>query len=260
MLAPLAARLLRRGQLRGRVVAVCAAAVITVAGPSLLIAAGQRHVPASLAGILVATSPLLTTILALRLDPKQRSTGRQAVGIVVALAGVVALFGVDLTGGRDELVGGSLILLASLGYALGPFVIRRWLRDVKPFELAALTSAISAVVLLPPAAAALPIGDVSGESAAALVVLGLGGTAVGWYLFYSLIATDGPRIAALAQYLAPGFAVVLGVSLLDEPVDAGVVVGLGLVLAGSWLATSTRGSVEPGGRSGEGTNTRAARA
>jgi drug/metabolite transporter (DMT)-like permease len=37
-------------------------------------------------------------------------------------------------------------------------------------------------------------------------------------------------------YLIPVFAIVYGVALLDEPLTAGLVTGLPLVLAGCWLA------------------------
>ena len=56
------------------------------------------------------------------------------------------------------------------------------------------------------------------------------------FLFYTLIGEVGPARASLVTYLAPGFAVVYGVVLLDEPLGATTIAGLVLILAGSWLA------------------------
>jgi drug/metabolite transporter (DMT)-like permease len=41
-------------------------------------------------------------------------------------------------------------------------------------------------------------------------------------------------------YIAPGFAVLYGVSLLSEPLTAGGLLGLALILAGSWVAAEGR--------------------
>jgi drug/metabolite transporter (DMT)-like permease len=241
LLAPFALALLRRcGDPRG-LARLAAVALVTVGGPSLLVAAAQESVTASLAAVLVATSPVLTALLALRLDRGQRSSGARLLGIAVGLLGVVLLFGLDLRGDAEELVGGGLLVLAALGYALGPFLIRRWFADARPLDLAAATSLVSAAALLPPALAALPDQAPSTGSVVATVALGAGGTTLGWALFYAIVARDGPRTAAVTQYLAPAVAVLLGVTLLAEPLDAGVVSGLALVLAGSWLAARRAG-------------------
>lgn len=249
VLAPFALRFARQMG-AGSTPRVVAVALVTVGGPSLLVAAGQEGVTASLAAILVSTSPVLTAFLALGLDREQRSAGLRLAGIALGLLGVVLLFGLDLRGSSDEVVGGLLLVLAALGYALGPFLIRRWFADARPLELAGATSLISAVALLPPALAALPAGDASGGSILAVVALGVVGTAIGWALFYSLVATDGPRVAAVSQYLAPAFAVILGVTLLGDELGAGAITGLALVLLGSWLAASrdrpARSATAPG--------------
>ena len=78
------------------------------------------------------------------------------------------------------------------------------------------------------------------SAAAALVALGIGGTGLAFLLFYTLIAEVGPARASVVAYLAPGFAVLYGVTFLDEVVTVATLVGLGLVLGGSWLAARPR--------------------
>src|SRR5688572_5035742 len=64
---------------------------IQVAAPFILIAAGQEEISSSLAGILVASAPLFTALLAIRFDQEERSRGLRLVGILVGFAGVALL-------------------------------------------------------------------------------------------------------------------------------------------------------------------------
>ncbi len=75
---------------------------------------------------------------------------------------------------------------------------------------------------------------------AAMIALGAVGTGVAFAIFYDLIATVGPARTFIVTYLAPGFAVVYGVTLLDETITLATISGLGLILVGSWLAAGGR--------------------
>jgi drug/metabolite transporter (DMT)-like permease len=66
------------------------------------------------------------------------------------------------------------------------------------------------------------------------------GTGISFVLYYDLIAAIGPAKTALVAYVAPGFAVVYGVTLLDESFTATTAAGLVLILGGSWLAAEGR--------------------
>jgi EamA-like transporter family protein len=70
-----------------------------------------------------------------------------------------------------------------------------------------------------------------------LVMLALVCTAGAFVLYNRLIATVGPQRASLVAYLAPVFAVGYGALFLDEPVGPGTLVGLGLILLGSWACS-----------------------
>ncbi len=127
VLAPLAYRAGALGKLRGHGRPIAILAVVQVAVPFLLIAEGQHHIPSALAGILVASAPIYTALLALRVDASERVTGWAAVGIGVGIVGVILLFGVDLAGDVDTILGGVMVLVASLGYSIGALYIRRTL-------------------------------------------------------------------------------------------------------------------------------------
>ena len=73
-----------------------------------------------------------------------------------------------------------------------------------------------------------------------MFTLGVLGTGVSFVLFYDLIATIGPAKASLVAYVAPGFSVVYGVTLLDESFTVATAMGLVLILGGSWIAAEGR--------------------
>jgi len=240
LLLPIAASRHALAPLRGRLGTVTVLGAIQVAGPFLLIAAGERSISSSLAGILVATTPILTALLALRFDREERSGGTRLVGVGIGIAGVVALFGLDLTGSSSAVLGGLAVILASLGYSIGGFILKRRLADVPPIGVVAAVMAASSLLLLPAAAATLPASAPSGGPFAAVVGLGLFGTGLAFVIFYALIASVGPARTILVSYIAPGFAVIYGAWFLSEPITAGKLIGLGLVLAGSWLGAGGR--------------------
>jgi drug/metabolite transporter (DMT)-like permease len=197
-------------------------------------------VPSALAGILVASAPLFIALLAVRLDPEERSRGWGLVGVVLGMAGVVLLFGIDLGGNSDTVIGGLMILGAGLSYALAVLIVKRGFTGVPPVGVAASTMVVSAVVWLPVAVVSLPVHGPPADAVASLLALGVGGTGVAFLFFYRSIAEIGPARAAVVSYVAPAFAVVYGATLLGEAVTAGTIGGLVLILAGSWLAARRR--------------------
>jgi drug/metabolite transporter (DMT)-like permease len=219
-------------------------AVIEIALPFPLIAAGEQHVASSLAAIVIAAAPLFVALLALRFDASERVTGERFAGLVIGLAGVVALVGIDVAGKTNELVGAMAILIAALCYAIGPMVLKRHLADLDPRASMAAALVIAALVLAPAVALDPPSEVPSGSAVAALVVLGLFSTAAAFAIYAALVAEVGAGRALVITYVAPVVAVALGVAILGERPGAGAIAGLLLILSGSWL--STGGRLPPG--------------
>ena len=213
---------------------------VQVAGPFLLIGAGEEEISSSLAGILVTSAPLFTALLAIRVDHEERSQGLRLVGVLLGFVGVVVLLGVDLGGSGDELLGGLAVVLAGFGYAVGGFLVKHKLGDVPAVGVATWVMVSSAAWLAPVALLSFPESAPGAGPVAAVVVLGILGTGIAFAIFYELIATVGPARSFIVTYLAPGFAVVYGATLLDETITVSTIVGLTLILAGSWLAAEGR--------------------
>ena len=240
VLVPIAVSWGAWGALRGRWPALAGMALIQVVVPFLLITYGEQHIASSLTGIIVASAPIFTVVLAVRFDADERPHGIGAFGAVLGLLGVALLFGVDLSGDAQALAGGLMILLASLGYAIGGFYLKHRLQGIPAVGIAASSMVVGTVVLAPFALFALPSEAPSTEATLSLLALGAGGTGVAFLIFYTLIAGVGPRRASIIGYLVPAFALLYGVWLLSESVTAATVLGLVLILAGSWLAAEDR--------------------
>jgi drug/metabolite transporter (DMT)-like permease len=240
VLVPLALRARALPALRGLAGPVVVLAVVQVVLPFLLITYGERHIASSLTGILVSAAPIFTALIAVRYDDEERPHGIAIAGVVMGIAGVVLLFGVDLSGDSTALAGGLMVLLASVGYAVGSLYLKHRLRGVPAVGLAASTMVAGVLLLAPPVLFALPSHAPSLQSAGSLLALGAGGTGIAFAIYFTLIVDIGPGRASLVAYIAPGFAVLYGVWLLSEPLTAGALAGLVLILAGSWIAAEGR--------------------
>lgn len=238
VLLPLA---IRAGALAGiPLKPLLALSLVQVVGPFLLITFGETRIASSLTGILVAGAPLFTALLGMAGFGSERLSGWSFAGVLVGLAGVAMLFGVDLTGSSSALIGGVMVLVAALGYAIGAVFLRTTMGSLPSIGVAAASMTMSALWLTIPALFFLPDAVPSAKAITGITVLGVFGTGVAFAIFYKLIADVGANKASVVAYLAPGFALFYGAALLDEPVTLGAAGGLALILAGSWTAAEGR--------------------
>jgi drug/metabolite transporter (DMT)-like permease len=240
VLVPLALQRRALRPLRGRLGPVVVLSLVQVVAPFLLISYGEQEISSSLTGILVATVPVFTFLLAFVIEGEERAGALSLVGVGVGILGVALLLGVDAGGGRAALVGGLMVVLASLGYAIGAWYLKRNLSDAEPLGVLAGTMTTTAIVTLPLALLGLPDPVPSAKAAGALAVLGLLCTAITFLLFYSLVASEGPARSSLVGYIAPGFSVLYGVTLYGERFTVATAAGLALIVVGSWLAAEGR--------------------
>lgn len=236
------------GSLRGRWRWLAVYGVVEICIPFPLIAFGEERVASSLAAIVIAAVPLIGAVLALRFDASERPTPLRAVGLGVGFAGVVALVGIDVAGSGRELVGAAGIGIAAVGYAIGPMVLKHRLEGLDPRTLMGGSLLISALLLTPLAVLDPPQRVPSLGALGALAVLGLLCTALAFVIMTVLIREAGTSRAMVITYVNPVIAVALGVLLLGERPGAGAVVGLLLILAGSWISTRGRIRLRRGAR------------
>lgn len=237
LLGPVAARRGTLRGLRGRLPQLALLALLEITIPFLLISMGEQRITSSLAGLLIASMPLFVALLALRFDPAERVTGARLLGLLVGIAGVAALLGIDLGGDLSQVAGGAMVLLATLCYATSTLLVKRAFSDVPMLGVVTVATAISALLLAPFALALTPARLPSLNVALALVGLGVLCTAAGLLAYFALIVEAGPSRAAVITYMNPAVAVALGVAVLGEPLTGAILAGFALIIAGSWLST-----------------------
>ena len=235
LLAPLA---LRRGELGPAVRRwrwVLPYTILELAVPWLLLSHAEVRLSSSMAGLLIASVPLIGAVLYRAAGSRDPLDARRLIGLVIGFAGVAALVGIDVGGGNPVAV--VEVFIVACCYATGPLIISRRLHDIPSLGVVAASLVITAAVYAPPALLRLP-ASVSIDTVAAVATLAFVCTALAFLLFFALIHEVGPSSATVITYINPLVAVLLGVVLLGEPFTAGIAVGLPLILLGSVLGTA----------------------
>jgi drug/metabolite transporter (DMT)-like permease len=210
---------------------------IEVAIPWVLLARAETKLSSSLTGLLIAGVPLVGAVVVTVTGEREQQGSRRWVGLLVGIAGVAAIVGLDL--GAVDTVAVVEIALVAVCYAIGPIILSRSLAELPALDVVAASLVLSAVVYAPLAATRWPSSLPSGRVLLSVVGLAVLCTAIAFLVFFALIAEVGPVRATVITYVNPAVAAVLGVSVLGEHVTWGMGVGFALVLTGCVLATGS---------------------
>jgi drug/metabolite transporter (DMT)-like permease len=213
---------------------------INAALPMTLVAWGETHIDSSIAAIAQSSVPIFVVLLSLRFLPHEALGPSRIAGLAVGLVGVAVLTGVHPEGDGWAILGTLAVILSSLSYASGSVFGQLQVRGTAGPVLAAGSMIAGAVVLLPLAIADPPVEAPGATAAAGLFALIIFPTVLGQLLLFRMLRLFGSRRLSLVTYLMPGFAVVYGAVLLDEPITAAAMGGLVLILAGVTLASGQR--------------------
>jgi drug/metabolite transporter (DMT)-like permease len=205
--------------------------------PFAAISIGEQWIGSSVTGILIATVPMWVVLLSRSFGVHERLGARRLAGLTLGFVGVVALLGFGTISGSRGWSGVACMLISALGYAVGPLVIQRHMKELDAIGPLAACLAISSAVLLVPALLVMPAKLPSATALASIAALGIVCTAIAMVLMFYLVNHAGASRATLITYLNPAVASLLGVMLLDERLGASGVLAFALILLGSWLAT-----------------------
>jgi drug/metabolite transporter (DMT)-like permease len=214
--------------------------VIELTIPWLLLTSAEEHLTSSLAGLLVAAVPLVAIAVSRMFGVAESMTARRWAGLIIGVAGVAALVGLQV--GHIDMTAVLEILVVAIGYATGPLVLSHRLSGAPSMGVVSVSLAITAVIYAPFALTSHP-HHISGEVIWSVIGLAAVCTAAAFLIFFALIAAIGPTRATVITYVNPAVAIVLGVTVLGEHLTTGMIVGFPLVLIGSVLATSQRVAV-----------------
>jgi drug/metabolite transporter (DMT)-like permease len=203
--------------------------------PFCLVVWGQSHIAFGLAAILNATTPISTVIVAHLLTDDEKLTANRLLGVTIGFFGVVILIGPDsLQGLGANVLAQIAVLAAAVSYAFAGVFGRRFkLMGIDPILTATGQVTASAIVLLPVTmlvdhpltTAALPVwGAIMGSAMLS--------TALGYIMYFRILATAGATNLLLVTFLIPVSAIILGAFGLGERLEVRHFAGLAFIGAG----------------------------
>jgi len=219
--------------------------VVNVALPFALITSAEQSVDSAVAAILNGGVPLFTIVIAALFLHDEPITVNRIFGLLIGYAGVILLVGRGFgSGGGEGAISGELALLGSTAsYGLGAVYARRNVRGLRPM-IPALFQVLFAFVITGVIALLIerPFDVVwTGRSIFAVLWLGLLGSGLAYLCFFRLLQSWGATRTTMVAYLLPIVGIVAGALVLNEVVDAGVLIGTALVIGGVALVNSRYG-------------------
>jgi drug/metabolite transporter (DMT)-like permease len=212
-------------------------ALFEMVGPWILIGTAEQKISSGLAGLLVSSVPIFSTLIASAYGDKSVWQPKRLFGIAIGFLGVFLLVGIESLTGSSDPISILMVIAASIGYAFAVIYITRKMPDGSGIAINGIAMVMTAVFYSPALFFFWPDRAVSNEAVYSLIALGVFSTGIAFALFFTVMAEIGPTRASLVTYMNTAFAVVLGVIILNEPLTVGIMVGLPLVLIGSYLAS-----------------------
>ncbi len=202
---------------------------------------GEEYISSGLSAVLFATLPFFVVIFA-HILADERLTMVKAAGVVASFAGLVAIFWRDVTAvqnvaAQTSIFGSLAVVGSSASGALANVVGKRYAEQIDPAANVLVQVLTGAVVL-----SALGLATESKESLsftpvaiAAILYLGVVGSALAFVGLYWLLKRTTATNASLLAFITPILALLLGWTVLQEVPDPHVGLGAALILTGVYL-------------------------
>ncbi|WP_158855170.1 DMT family transporter [Halorhabdus sp. CUG00001] len=216
--------------------AIAVGATLLIAGYHALLFVGEQSTTSAAAAVVVSLSPVLTTGIARLALPSERLARTGLLGVALGFVGAVIVASPDPTQLlASDVIGNLLIFGAALSFAAGS-VLTRWLDAEVSIETMEAWSMVGGAVVMH--AISVGIGESpaaitwSPRALAALGYLSLVASAAGFLVYFDLLDRLGPVEINLVSYVAPIFAAIAGLVVLDEQIAPGTAGGFVVVLLG----------------------------
>jgi drug/metabolite transporter (DMT)-like permease len=206
--------------------------------PFALIAWGQTHLPAGLASILNAATPLFGVLVAHAFTAEEKLSRLKIIGTVAGMAGVAWVVGPDLIWGQGwaNAWAEGAVLLAALSYAVTAVLARRvGALGLKPLDVAAGQTTAASIYLVPVALLidrpwSLPVP--SAPVVASVFAIAALSTALAYVVYFRILSGAGATNVLLVTLLAPATSVILGALILHERLLARQFLGFAMIALG----------------------------
>ena len=207
--------------------------------PGVLFAQAQTEVTSILAGIINATTPLMTLLVMLFIFRDEKVSLHQIVGLIIGALGIATVFGIWNGVGNNPLWAILMLLSAVLCYGISYPYSKRYVIPLQlPAEVLAATQLIMGTVTL------LPFYLIDGIAEdqyrviplLSMLALGIFGSGFAYIWNFHVIKGAGSAIASTVTYITPLVAVAMGLFFLDEPLTWNEPVGGLIVLLGAAIS------------------------
>jgi len=216
-------------------------AIVWMAIPLTVFPFAEQHVSSSVTGMLNGATPIFAAMVAAVIARSFPPRG-QILGLGIGTFGVVLIALPTVREGSSSAFGVALIVLALVMYGFA-------LNIASPLQqrygsLAVLWRAeIIAVIFLAPLGITSLINNnrpFAWHALAAMVALGVLGTALAHYAMVTLAGRIGSTRASASLYLMPAVSLVLGVFVNDEDVAPLAILGSVIAVLGAWVLSRSR--------------------
>jgi drug/metabolite transporter (DMT)-like permease len=228
-------------------------AAVNIVIPFSLITWAELSVDSAIAAILNGAVPLIVIVLAALTFHDEPITVNRLVGVITGYVGVVILIGPGIftaLSGESEFTGEIALVGSTVAYAVGAVYSRRNIKGLRPMipavvqvGFAFVMVSVLALVFENPFAVAWNV-----EAIVAVLWLGLLGSGLAYLIMFRLLSRIGATATSQLAYLLPVVGIITGAVMLGEQVDARVLAGTGLILAGVTLVNSRYGERQLWGR------------
>lgn len=209
---------------------------------NLFFMASLERLPGSRAALIIALNPVITiTISALVL--KERLSARRWSGVVIALLGVwIVISHGDIASIASAGLGaGELFMLAAVtSWALYTIIGRKVLVGLTPLaatNYAALWGTLMLACAAAPGFPELTLGQFDWNIVAALLYLGVCGTALAFVWYYMSVKKFGTAVTSVFNNLVPVFGVLISVILLGEHLLMSMLIGGAIAIVGVMMVS-----------------------
>lgn len=216
---------------------ILAYAIFEMCGPWYLITHAETKINSGLAGLLVATVPIWSTIYSSISGDKTVWHHKRLLGIVIGFIGLILIVGIETISGAADTFSVFQTVLAAILYSTAMAIILKGMPNGDGVAINAIAMSITAIIFAPAAISAWPEQLPSFNATASLIGLGVLSTGLAFMIYFKLVKEIGQARGSMVTYLNTAFAVVLGVVILGEPLTIGIITGLPLVLIGSYFAS-----------------------
>lgn len=206
--------------------------------PWALLFWGQQYIEPAMAGIINATTPLFTVVIAALIVKHEKAHWNKLLGVILGFAGVTIIFGPEvLAGETNELQGMLAILGMAVSYAIGIVWLKSLAHRIKP-ATAFFYQGVGALILLIPLSlitewhVLVSTDWFNASGVISVIYLGIFSTALAQLMFFVIVRDLGSVTASAVTYLPPVIAVILDRIVFGTFISINAMIGAAVVLVG----------------------------